>query len=405
MGAHLWWSDFEMVDMAGLVDVPMAHHKWEKPFIHQYVYEERNPEFAHVHGSWEKKTKMAKHLEWRKRYLEIPPYPISPWTTHPGCHVRRDLFVRGQWEGSIDRSARFAGGVELAGLNLPAAEVAPGQTLYVELGWRTVGRVDDFRAILFMATESGVASWDLPPAYDWLRPSQWKAGEVLVGRYSVSLPDALPPGLYDLGLAVVGTGAEATVRSVMSTPSGSGKPRFAQGEILWPAAVQVLSVDAVTVLAERQLKGAVAMADDGDCDAALRHWEAGRRHLREEEAWHAGAHARLDAAMARCFARRSEQGMSEAGMSGAEDLVAARRWDSREPEVARVGGLLADRFAGEAEKAWSNGDADAAYLGWKAALLADPSRSDLRRLAEAARDASLGLKPEPEPEDVAGGPD
>ena len=57
MGAHLWWGDAHFIDMAGLADVPMGHHKWERSFVREYVYEEKKPEFAHVHGGWGKKRK------------------------------------------------------------------------------------------------------------------------------------------------------------------------------------------------------------------------------------------------------------------------------------------------------------------------------------------------------------
>ena len=51
-GAHLYWSDFEMLDIAGLIDIPMAHHKFQRPFLQEYLFEERLPHFLHVHGNW-----------------------------------------------------------------------------------------------------------------------------------------------------------------------------------------------------------------------------------------------------------------------------------------------------------------------------------------------------------------
>ena len=96
MGAHMWWSGMDIVDMAGLIDVPMGHHKPHKrsdPIVAEYIFEERRPDFAHVHGNWAKRTKIPTHREWRRDYVDIGAYPISPWTHHEGSHVRRDAFV------------------------------------------------------------------------------------------------------------------------------------------------------------------------------------------------------------------------------------------------------------------------------------------------------------------------
>ncbi len=127
MGAHMWWSGFGLVDMAGLVDVPMARSRYDKPYIRTYVYEERDPEFAHVHGGWATRTKLKTHREW-SRYLSIPPYPISPWQTHPGAYIRKDLLIRKRWEGERGRRVVFGEDVELTGWQTPAPE-AVGQAL------------------------------------------------------------------------------------------------------------------------------------------------------------------------------------------------------------------------------------------------------------------------------------
>ena len=53
MGAHMYFSGWDIVDIAGLVDVPMARHSdFNQAFISEYIFGERNPEFAHVHGGW-----------------------------------------------------------------------------------------------------------------------------------------------------------------------------------------------------------------------------------------------------------------------------------------------------------------------------------------------------------------
>ena len=49
MGAHVYYSGWDIVDIAGLVDVPMGQHQdFNRSFIKQYLFEERMPDFAHV---------------------------------------------------------------------------------------------------------------------------------------------------------------------------------------------------------------------------------------------------------------------------------------------------------------------------------------------------------------------
>ena len=108
MGAHMWWSGFEVVDMAGLVDVPMGHHKWEKPFVREYVYSERNPSSPTCTEAGRAARACASTRSgaatWR-----VDPFPVSQWSQHPGCHVRKDLFVDKEFR------AEFADASELPG--------------------------------------------------------------------------------------------------------------------------------------------------------------------------------------------------------------------------------------------------------------------------------------------------
>ena len=78
MGAHMMYSGWDIVDTAGLVDVPIARHSdYNRKFIREYVLKERKPEFAHSHGGWARTSKVKKNAEWARDYLEIPGYPVS----------------------------------------------------------------------------------------------------------------------------------------------------------------------------------------------------------------------------------------------------------------------------------------------------------------------------------------
>jgi hypothetical protein len=168
MGAHLWWGDAHYIDMVGLTDVPMAQHKWQRPFIQEYVYEERSPEFAHVHGSWAKRTKVKVSTSWRN-YIEMPPYPANIWNRHEGNFIRRDLVFQDEWPGTTGRMVLFDNSVELSGWHAPSLPVSPGDDLKITLGWRR-GRVKavNFKAYLFIANDEQVVLKEALPIYGWL---------------------------------------------------------------------------------------------------------------------------------------------------------------------------------------------------------------------------------------------
>ena len=91
MGAHMIYSGWDIVDIAGLVDVPMGQHDFNGRFIKDYVFDEKTG-IAHVHGNWAKRSRIPSRKAW-KNYFEVPGYPISRRKVHIGNHVRKDLFM------------------------------------------------------------------------------------------------------------------------------------------------------------------------------------------------------------------------------------------------------------------------------------------------------------------------
>lgn len=393
MGAHMYWSGFDVVDMAGLVDVPMGHHKWEKPFVRQYVFDERKPEFAHVHDSWAKKTKMLDHPEFRSQYVEIDAFPTSQYRTHAGNHVRRDLVFADDWPWDDERTATFADGLALRGLYLPATDVSGG--LYLETGLVRGKKGREFRMVVFLAGNGRVVAWDAPPAYDWSTPTQWRSGTVALGRHTFDLPTDLPKGTYDLGVVLLPVG-DGTPLVAEVTSGTTAAPRYMEGEVRWDAAVRVVSREEARQASDAGVVRVEEAAVAGECEVAVHHWSVARRHLHRDDPWQAGARERVSSAVARCFAERARR---SAGDDAIKAIREARRWSPEDDVVIEVGAQIAD---GRARLADAATEAKTRWPLLRDALVADPTRADLYAAAEAARDASLGLVKEA-PVDVDGG--
>ncbi len=416
MGAHLWWSDWFIADIAGLVDVPMAQHDYQKAFVKEYLFEEVRPSFAHAHGSWAGTLKVGSHPEWKEQYLEIPGYPTGKRSLHLGNHIRKDLVATELVTTDASRQVRFGSGVRMETWALPAPVVAKNSELFVETSWRAGKRDGAIRVILFLAAGGKVAwSGEVAPGYGWYEADKWQPWEEVKGNWSVELPRALGEGEYQFGLVVLdsktgavlpvegrGVGgeplwgdegapgsAEGAVAAAPMTPEPSAPAVYMAGEVLLPETVRIVGSKEALVEADRVLAGAVAAASGGDCEAGLRDWRNAKRHAVHTAEWKAkNADAGLGAVVSCLVARAA--GMPDP-VAAAAVLAEARFLSPTNLGIAVVGVPLGLALDGRGVAAAAEHDWEAAYVAFRAALQADPSRALSRRRAEDMRDRRLKI--------------
>jgi hypothetical protein len=290
--------------------------------------------------------------------------------------------------------------VTLVGWSVPAAQAAPGGHLRVELGLSSAKRADNenFRVLLFLASADGsrLASWDVAPGYDWIKPADWAADEVFRGKWDLPLPSDLPPGRYDLGVVVLSrSGAVAAPTAPTQLPPGAvvgGGPlvpaRFAAGELRFPAAVTLAPRDAVVAAAEAARDDARTAAADGRCDDAAQAWWTARVHLPRDKAWWRAEGAAVTPALGACYA---------ASAATADDplraIAQARRWAPSADAVRAAVRAYADAREAEGAAARAADDWETAFAAYRDAVTADPTRAWARRYAEEARALRLGIDP------------
>lgn len=393
MGAHMWWSGWDIVDIAGLVDMPMAHHrKYNTKFVTEYVFEERKPDFAHVHGSWARQSKIHLNERWNE-YVEIPGYPSGKRSLHVGNHVRKDHLVSPRATGPAGRRVPFAGGVALEGWDVPSPEVAAGGKLYVSTSWRAALPEDSegFRVLAFLANERGVAHVaEVAPGYDWYDATDWQPSELVRGDWSIALPESLPQGTYDFGLVVLD---EATGVVLTYSPGTEvSSPRYMAGEWRVEGLIHIVGADAVLAAANADHEDALARARSGDCEGAAEAFRDARRHVARNDRWFLTRVDGVTTARVRCLVARAE-GISEP-MARARVLAEARTLDHRDEELVAVAEPLAQKLVVQGDVARAAEDWELAYRAYSAALSLDPSLSWTRRAAEEMRDLRLGIDPE-----------
>ncbi|HMV66831.1 MAG TPA: hypothetical protein PKA64_08275, partial [Myxococcota bacterium] len=404
MGAHTWWSEHLMVDMAGLLDITIAHHNFsQRAVTKEYVFEEMRPEIAHVHGGWANSSRIPTFPEWKNGYFEIPPFPISSTTTHVGTYVRRDLVMLPAWTGAKDLRMDFDDGLAVVGYTIPSPEVSVGKSFYLEVGVQYAKAQDrkPFRLLGFLSDANGrLEAFDLPPAYDWLPVDEWRPEEVFVGKFAPPLEKALEPGDYDLGFVLYAedggviqplSGQAMSPRAVVGGRDGV-EARFAAGEIRYPNALHVGEAGTGEKAARDDFERAMELAKSTDCEEAEAAWRLARLHLPRADKWQDDNRAELAPALAACWTHAADEAESDEEAAGF--LARARVWDHRAPQLWETARVVGDRLYQQGMDAREAGDWQRAFDAFIAAVTANPSLAWARRYAEEARDHRLKIDPD-----------
>jgi hypothetical protein len=417
-GAHLFWSGFEMLDIAGLVDLPMAHHKFERPFIQEYIFQEQKPHFAHVHAGWAANSKIPTHPEWRRDYVEVPGYPAGNMQFHVGNHVRKDLIVQPVWKAPThDRHVDFGDKIELEGWHIPSPLAAKARLFYLEAGWDSRNRKknEDFRVVAFIADDRGnMVSWNLEMGYGWYPPHQWGPREVFHGKHSLAIPAHLPEGTYDLGFVVFAADGSVVpvaqrepetddaddaddVPTIRTPPPRIAKgaliggrttdPVMAEGEVRFEDALQVGTVQARDEASESALLRAEASAAAGECDTGAYQWWQARMYRPRDRAWAEKSGGKVRTTLAQCFVGKAAQDPDHA----VEHLLAARKHDRKDPALLNAADVLSDTLYQRGSSAYDEERWDDAYAYFAGAMRVKPTHAWARRYAELARARNLGI--------------
>lgn len=390
MGAHMYFSGWRIMDIAGLIDVPFARHSdFNKKFVRDHVFVQNQPDFAHVHAGWANSSGIDDFKEWKTRYLEIPGYPIGVRKLHVGNHIRKALFVGMAPDTPPADAVEFDGGIRLLSAAVPSPEVPVGGSVFLDTSWQGGFRKHGFRLlVVFDGGDGQRAVIAAPPGYDWYSPTDWKASEAVHGRYRLPLPESLPEGVYRVGFVLIDEHS-GEVMAAEGSVDASVQPWYVEGEHRSELVVRVVSADRALEHAEERHGQALALAEAGDCDAVWPMFKDATRHVLADEDWRTDRQQGIETAIAGCFVAKAARANSQDDRQVA--LALAHDWDHRHPDLAVPAGRLAAALSEQGDALYAAEDWEAAYTAYEAALALDPSRSWTRRMAEEARDKRLGI--------------
>lgn len=389
MGAHMYFSDWRIVDVAGLVDVPMGHHIYQKPFITEYVFQESKPTFAHQHANWARKTKVGSLPIWDQDYIEVPGYPTGRVALHIGNHVRRETFMRPEYEGPPERRVKLMGQVELEGWHVPSPEVAQGGKLFVEYWLKAELREEDVTVFAILESPEGhrhIAA--LPAAYGYLPIDQWRQDEHARTRMDFQLPEDLPTGDYGLGFWILDAASGEVLEPIGKLPRNAFEGDL-KGSVVWPHSVHIVTQEEAEGQALNDFGSALEWAEAGDCEASWRSWRQARYHLWQDRDWREERREEVDHALAACWIQLAQEAPDQDAAIAA--VYEARWFDHRHPAVLDFAEPLAQELVAAGDAALAAGDLEAAYAAYRDALICDPSLSWTRKKAEEVRDARLKI--------------
>lgn len=191
----------------------------------------------------------AEHYE--RIWLVMETSPFIPWSTRPVEHyMARHFFPLGEVKATDTARAvvfstvsappqaawgwpqqaaqlSFGGAITLIGSDMPGGTVYQGgDALPVSLLWGARAQVDrDYTVALYVVSPDGalVAQQDAPPDYAFTPTTAWQPGMFYRDNHAVQLPDDLPPGDYEVWVAVYwwqDPGARLPVTTAQGEPVG-----------------------------------------------------------------------------------------------------------------------------------------------------------------------------------------
>jgi hypothetical protein len=388
MGAHVYYSGWDIVDIAGLVDVPMGQHQdFNRSFIKQYLFEERMPDFAHVHGGWARTSRIDKQGYFKKNFIEIDGYPISSRQRHIGNHINKKLFV--EQEKNLKEATKkiyFGSDLTLLHWDLPVQKVSADSVLMLNSKWKAQ-RSSPVQIIAFVTDgKKVITSSAFELGYGFYDVEDWKKNEVVQTKMRIPIPstEKIANGQYSIRLIAL----DSKKWQVLSVASLQ-EPIFMDGEFDTKLRFEVVDKDVVLESAILQKHKSLEFAQSDTCEKIWSSFKVATYYMIQDVAWKKRHESEIKKEIALCYMRLATKEMDED--TKITLLSTARYWDYFVEGYAEVAYPLALDLDRRGQEKFSEKHFKEAYGLFSKALDLQPSLSWTRNRAEDARDASLKI--------------
>lgn len=203
-------------------DVVLTSYPWQAGYVQAYLWRE-DPRTAFITGPVDSTT-LARLIGPSGRawlYSYSPDHRFEGNKLEQALAAREPTLVVDQYGDTRVRlfapsgspapaasplSATFGNEIGLISSQVQVPEPArPGSSLRITLRWRALTKPKaSYKIFVHLLDPSGkvAAQHDGPPLGGAFPTDQWRAGEVLVDRYTLTIPDNAAPGQYQIELGI-----------------------------------------------------------------------------------------------------------------------------------------------------------------------------------------------------------
>ena len=201
----MMYSGWDIVDTAGLVDVPIARHSdYNRKFIRSMFSKNVNPSLHILMVVGRELQRLKRMLNGQGilkfQVIQCPKRNCTLEITFEEIcsFIRKDLLI-------LKVVGPLMGNVHLSQVKVTSPKVAPGGALFIEQRWSIEEKRSEDILAIFALTQNDqvVSSGAFQPGYRWYDMSEWDTDETVVGKFPMPIPKGHENRTYELWITVL----------------------------------------------------------------------------------------------------------------------------------------------------------------------------------------------------------
>lgn len=196
MGAHAYYGELKYIDLAGLSDVTIGHHKYERGLFGEYIFHERKPTIIKTHGAWTRRSNIKSYKEFQSDYTQID--DSGNW------FVRKSVFTSTTTKPRSDMDLTINNNIEFSGYTKQENITQPGGNIHYTGFWEKKQKINQsYRIKVQLEKQSTtVEQYGRQIIYGWYPTSEWKSNETYLEHYKYTIPESVDEGRYNVSIII-----------------------------------------------------------------------------------------------------------------------------------------------------------------------------------------------------------
>jgi hypothetical protein len=195
LGAHAYYGDLRYIDLAGLADVTIGHHKYEDSIFGDYIFQQKEPTIIKTHGTWTRRSNIKSYDEFQKNYTSVK--ASDNW------FVRKSTFTSTTTEPQTNTNISV-NNISFSGYTNHKNITHPGGNIHYTGFWNKTGKTNQsYRVkVQIIKQDNVVDQHSRSIVYGWYPASQWEFNETYFEHYKYTIPNSLDEGSYNVSIII-----------------------------------------------------------------------------------------------------------------------------------------------------------------------------------------------------------